>query len=427
MNYIETINYLESIEKFGIQPGLHRMHALLEEMGNPQKKLKYIHVAGTNGKGSTITFLNSILTESKYRIGVYTSPHIHKWNERIKVNNQYITDEEFSKVNSYVKNKVTILLQKGFEHPTTFEITTAAAFQFFYEKKCELVLLEAGLGGEFDATNVIDFAEVSIITKISFDHLDILGSTLREIARTKSGIIKEGTTLVLHSQDYEAENEIVKTVQNKNASLIKPNFDEIKVLKSDIEGFVFNYSNFTNLLITMLGEHQIRNAVIAINACLALNQKKDFKISDDDIRIGISKAYWLGRMEVINENPLVIIDGAHNEDGVANLVNSLSKYFPDQKIKFIIGVLQDKNYKKMIELILPIARSISTITPSNNRGLSSKVLAKCVEDQQFDDIDVFESMQEAIRSSLNSLGENEVICIMGSLYIIGEAREFFNK
>ncbi|WP_420540398.1 bifunctional folylpolyglutamate synthase/dihydrofolate synthase (plasmid) [Paenibacillus polymyxa] len=427
MNYNNALIYLEGLGNFGIKPGLQRMHNLLQEMGDPHKKLRYIHVTGTNGKGSTIAFINSILTEAGYRVGVYTSPHLNTWNERIKLNNNYITDEEFARLVFFVKDAVDKMIEKGYEHPTVFEIITAIAFQFFSENCCDIVLLEVGLGGEFDATNVIDAAEVSIITKISMDHSEYLGRTIEDIARTKSGILKKGTTLVLYPQDGHSENIIIEKATKNQCKVIIPDFSQIKINKMSIKGTSYRYSCYEEFNISLLGEHQIFNSIVALHACIALDQQGIFRINLNHIKQGLMKAHWSGRIEVLNDKPYIIMDGAHNEDGVFSLVKALKAYFPNKNINFIFGVLKDKDYLKMTQYILPIAKFVSTVSPLSDRSLSAAMLADIIHKQNFDNVKNFENLKEALHWNLSQSEEDAIICIMGSLYVVGEAKQLYQK
>jgi dihydrofolate synthase/folylpolyglutamate synthase len=264
VNYKEALNYLQDTLKFGIKPGLENINSLLRVMGDPHKKLKYVHVAGTNGKGSTAAFISSILAESGYRVGIFTSPSLQRFTERIKINSKEISEDELADLTGFVRKNVNELIDKGGVHPTEFEIVTAIAFEFFFRKECDIVVLEVGLGGRFDSTNVIDNPMVSVITTIGYDHMNILGDTLEKIAFEKAGIIKPHSDVVLYPQVREVEKVFESVCRERNAVLHKLEFDDLKIISSGMEGQTFDWRQYKGVRISMLGDYQTGNAVMAI-------------------------------------------------------------------------------------------------------------------------------------------------------------------
>lgn len=424
MNYGQAIEYIHNTLKFGVKLGLENIRALLGLMGDPHKKLKYVHVAGTNGKGSTVAFISSILMESGYKVGVFTSPYIERFTERIRVNTQEIPGEDLARITLFVKEKVELLVAGGGNHPTEFEIVTAIAFQYYYEEGCDIVVLETGLGGRFDSTNVIDSPLVSVITTISYDHMDKLGDTLTKIAFEKAGIIKDGTHVVLYPQTMEADRVFTDVCRDKNAVLRKVCFDEVEIKNFSIDGQEFDYGRSKSLKIRLLGEHQVKNAVIALETVSILSDK-GYRICEDSIRKGLTHAKWPGRLEVLRRKPIFLIDGAHNLEGAQTLSNFLRTYFPGKKIVFIIGILKDKDYKAIIKECVPLASQIITVAPKSDRALTARELADNVE-YYCNNVLVSDTIVEAVKKSLEITPEDGVICAFGSLYYIGEIRSEFS-
>lgn len=425
MEYSEALNYIHGALKFGTKLGLTNIRSLLELMGNPHKKLKFVHVAGTNGKGSTVAFISSILAKAGYRTGVYTSPYIERFTERMKINDVEISEQDLARITQFVKEKVEMLIAQGGNHPTEFEIVTAIAFQYFYEKKCDVVVLEVGLGGRFDSTNVIDKPMVSVITTISYDHMDHLGNTLPEIAFEKAGIIKPGSDVVIYPQTAEVEKVFEDVCTERGAELHRADFSELKPESFNVDGQIFRYKNYKDLRISLLGEHQTANAAVAIETIEILNNK-GFSISESDIREGLTNTRWPGRLEVLNKDPVFLIDGAHNPQGAMVLRDALNKYFPEKEKIFIVGILKDKDYKAVIETIAPIASCFITVTPRSERALPAAELGKFIE-TCCKNVSVSDTIEEAVYASLKFSKENSIICAFGSLYYIGEIRKLFVK
>lgn len=425
MTYEEALDYIHGTLKFGVKLGLENMRLLLELMGNPHKDLKYIHVAGTNGKGSVTAFISSILMEAGYRVGVYTSPYIQRFTERIQVNRNEISPCDLARITAFVREKVELMVQRGANHPTEFEIVTAIAFKYFCEMGCDVVVLEVGLGGRFDSTNIIDKSIVSVITTISYDHMNILGSTLSEIAFEKAGIIKEDGEVLLYPQQEEVERVFVEACSKKNARLHKVSFDSVRINSFSIDGQEFDYGAQKSFHIGLLGEHQVRNAIIAIE-CARQVSHKGFVIPETAIRRGLSGAKWPGRLEVLSKKPVFIIDGAHNREGANALSNFLKAYFPGKKILFILGVLKDKEYVSFIEACVPLAYGFVAVEPDSERALPASELAENIK-PYCNNVSISGKIEEAVKTSLEILPDDGVICAFGSLYYIGEIRTLFES
>lgn len=423
MDNIEALQYIKDSLKFGSILGLDRIERLLERMDNPHRKLKYVHVAGTNGKGSTVAFISSILMAAGYRVGTYTSPSIERFNERIRVNGEDIENEALASIITDIKGHIDDMVSKGEENPTEFEITTALAFQYFLDKECDIVVLEVGLGGRLDSTNVIESPEICVITTIDFDHMEILGNTLPLIASEKAGIIKAGSDVILYPQSEEAEGVILSNADSLGARVRKADFDSIHILSSDIFSQTFNYKGLSGLSIRLAGLHQTRNASVAIEAALLLSEK-GWKIDEDAIRSGLDSARWPGRFELLCEEPIFIADGAHNSQGVAMLRKNLEQLFPDRKITFIMGVLADKDYAEMVSEIAPIAQRFITVDVDNKRALPCEELAEMIEELEFEAIAAHD-VHAGIRLAMLLAGSDGIICSFGSLYYVGRVREYF--
>jgi len=381
MNYTECIQYLEEEVGFGSVPGLERIQALCSKLGNPEKKLSVIHVAGTNGKGSAVSMLSSILQAAGYRVGTYTSPHLDRYNERFLINGNEISDADFAKEITLMKEICSELATEGKAVPTLFEIVTGAAFHYFAEQKVDILVLEVGLGGKYDATNIIPAPLLSLIMSVSIDHTDFLGSSIEEIAAEKAGIIKKNCPVVLYSQDKIVYNIMWTKAQEEDAPFYCPENTEIHISSQNLEGTVFsvksNQFHFEDLYLPLLGSYQIQNCITVLEACAVL-QKQGLSLSEEFIRTGLKNARWAGRMEVCGKEPLVLLDGAHNVDGISQLAASIQTYFNDKKVTLILGVLGDKEYNKMAEYILPHADTVILTEPHSERKLDVFTLARSI-------------------------------------------------
>lgn len=423
MTYEEALTYIHSAHKFGKKLGLHNIGKLLSLMGNPQKKLRFVHIAGTNGKGSTSAFIGSILSEAGYKTGIYTSPYIQRFTERIRIGNDEITGSELAEITAVVKNCAEKMTQAGENHPTEFEIITAIAFEYYYRKKCDIVVLETGLGGRFDSTNIIDVPDLAVITSISLDHTERLGNTLSEIAFEKAGIIKPGGDVLLYSQNREAEQVIEKACIERGARLHRADFSSIVLHEFGIDGQVFSYGGFDRLRIGLLGRHQTRNAAVAVTAALLLAQK-GYAITEDNIRKGLETTKWPGRLEVMSRKPVLIIDGAHNPEGASVLKSTLDEYFPGRPVILIMGVAADKDYMTMIKTMVPGCKKFVAVETLTDRTLPAEELARYAG-IYCKNVSINDTIEEAVNTSLKTAGADDVICAFGSLYFMGAIRSMF--
>lgn len=422
LNYQEALKYIKNTQKFGSILGLERIAKLMELLGNPQKRLKFVHVAGTNGKGSTVAFMESVLTQAGYRVGMYTSPGLHSLNDRIRIGSKEIEDHRVAEIMDRIRWRIDEMISEGLDSPTEFEIITALAFEYFYQEETDIVLLEVGLGGRLDSTNVIETPLLSVITPVDYDHMDILGNTLEEIAGEKAGILKAGTELILYPQRQEAERVIMQKADELEIPVHKVSFDQVQGKGQDDYTQQFLYDN-EEYKLTILGEHQVKNAVVAIEALNVLDHI-GMRIPHDALKKGLLMAKWPGRFEILSHDPMVVIDGAHNLQGVQVLRSNLLKYFRDRKVIFIMGVLKDKSYIEMIEEILPLAKSFVTITVDSDRALSGEDLSEIIHDEGCEAI-YCDRMPLAIEKALSMRAGDEIICAFGSLYYIQEVRDYF--
>lgn len=407
MEYQEIIHTIENKRRFGSLPGVVVSRKLLAAVGDPQNDLAFIHIAGTNGKGSTAAFLREILKEAGIRAGMFTSPHLIDFTERIQVDGRQIPEEDAARLGE-------MLLNLDLEvHPTMFDYCLAMALLYFREQGCRLVILETGLGGRLDSTNVISAPLVSVITKIGYDHTEVLGDTLDKIAAEKAGILKPNTFMVSESQQQPAEK-VLKDCCSKLG--ISYQFVEAEKIKAVDHGF--SYEGKGSYRMRMLGMHQRENAMAAVFAAEAL-RIYGFEITDAQISQGIENATWNGRMELISKEPYLLIDGAHNGHGVHALAESLKELYPDEKFHFIMGVLADKDYKQMVKEILPLAESVTTVTPDSGRALQGETLAEYIRSYG-----VFAENTEQMQEAFLQIRDKTVA--FGSLYFIGEIRKFFH-
>ena len=431
ITYSEAIDYIYDLTKYGIKLGLKNINYLLYLLGEPHKKLKIIHVAGTNGKGSTCSSISSILQSDGYKVGLYTSPHLVDFAERIKINHKPIDRKKVSELLERIKPYIEkVANTPSYNHPTFFEVITSMAFLYFFEEQVDFLVLEVGLGGRLDATNVCE-PLISVITHIDYDHMDQLGNSLQEIAREKGGIIKPEGIVISSNQYEEVYNEIKKIAEEKN-SLIYSVGREInyKIVKSDIKGVIFDlkgiYHEYKNLHTPLLGRHQADNSATAITAIEAL-KIRGINITEKAIRAGLEKVKWTGRLEIIQHKPILILDGAHNPNGVKVVRDALKEIFSYHRLILVLAIFADKDYKKMIQIIVPNADLIIATKTENSRATSPRIIAK--EAAKYIDqnkIIVTENIPQAINCALSNSKEDDLICITGSLYTVGEAKRYFN-
>ena len=412
----EVLDYLYGLKKFGSKLRLEEMEKLVTALDNPQKKFKSIHIAGTNGKGSTSAFLAQILQEAGYKVGLYTSPHLVNFNERIKINGKDISGQKIVELSETIKKKV----EENKIDTTFFEFTTAMAFQYFADEQVDFAVVEVGLGGRLDATSVID-PEICVITNISLEHTRALGETKEEIANEKAAIIKENKIVVTAEID-EVVLDIFNSVCNqKNSSLMGLD----KELKFKIEDSSFNEQNFSvtgkindTFSIKMLGEYQIKNA------CLALLVADLLKISIDKIKLGLLNTFWAGRLQILQKNPLVMVDGAHNLEGIKNLVKFVKKI--DRKKILVLGIAEDKKLEEMVSLLVPLFDQI-IITEGNFKPTPVEKLNEVVLKYN-QNVKMIQDSKEAVEEALKLADEDDFVLVSGSLYLVGDIlKHKFNK
>lgn len=424
MNYEEAIEYIHSTYKFGSKLGLDRIKRLMDLLGNPQNSYKTIHIAGTNGKGSTCSLIHEVLVESGYKTALFISPYLEEFTERIQINKEHIDKESLARITALVKEKITLMIGEGYDHPTEFEIVTAVGFKYFQEQNVDFLVLEVGLGGRFDASNIVEKPLVCIITSISYDHMDQLGDTLEKIAFEKAGIIKEGSPVVIYPQADNITNVIKESARQKNAFVYQAYAHNIEKTSSDIAGQKFRYLkrdvfDLPEIKITLLGGHQLLNALTALLA-LELIKKEAFNISSESLVKGFSNCRFPGRFEIINKAPLIILDGGHNIDGINSFTRTLKEYVKE-KSTFFFAILKDKNPEEALKLLLPLAKEIYTLTPLSPRALKASDLAELIKKHtkiKVTPLDNYEDILPLIKNA----GKNDIMAFSGSLYMIGNVR-----
>lgn len=417
MNVNEALEYIHSVSWKGSVPGLSRTQNLLALMGNPEKKLKFVHIAGTNGKGSTAAMTASVLQKAGYRTGLYTSPYIYRFHERMQVDGVQISDEDLADVTAYVRPLAESLAEK----PTEFELVCCIAFEYFLRKQCDIVVLEVGMGGAFDATNVIEVPEVAVITNIGLDHTEVLGDTLEAIAETKSGIFKEGGNAVVYRGTPSVEAVFERVCAERHLSLKKADFDSLVLRSHDLEGQVFDCGARKGLHLPLLGGHQLKNAAVVLSIVDTLIEK-GWHISEQNIRDGLRDVQWPGRFDIVGRDPLFIIDGGHNPQCFEALIKNIQDYLPDRRIIALTGVLADKDYADMYRPILPFVEQFVCVTPPNPRKLESAQLADFLR-QGGATATACDTIEDGVRRALSLAGKDGVVLCFGSLYMIGSVRD----
>lgn len=421
MDYQESLSYLEGLGKFGIQLGMERIEGLLRELGNPEQKIKTVHVTGTNGKGSVSSMITNIILAAGLKAGKFTSPHLVRYNERININGQDISDDDFATVISAVKVAADSIVKKGVcDQPTQFEVLTAAAFLHFYLQKVDYAVIEVGLGGLWDSTNVIT-PEVAVITNVSLDHTDRCGSTLAAIAMQKAGIIKEKVPLVTAAEGEEALGPIVTMAMFKEAPvyLYGKAFYGTEV-ESSMEGqkFTLHAGDFyhSDYEIKLPGEHQIKNTSVAVVAAKLLS-KKDERINELALHLGVANTLWPGRLERISKEPDVILDGAHNPDGALALRKALDKYYPGKPVQFVFGMMGDKDMSGVIKTLITDKDTVHAVRVGNGeRAAAAETLTALIGGNAVAENELMAAYGKALKSA----GTDGVVCVCGSLYLVGE-------
>lgn len=418
MNEREAMEYIEGVGKSGIVPGLDSIRALCERLGDPQRDLKFVHVAGTNGKGSTAAFIASALKEGGYRVGQYISPVIFEYREKIRVNDVYISRAALCRLIQRLKEACDAMTAAGLPHPTAFEIETAMAFLYFKEKKCDIVVLETGMGGLKDATNIIENTLVAVLASISMDHMLFLGDTLEKIAAQKAGILKKGCRAVSLRQEEAAMSVIEAEAAKMGCRLTVADTAMASHVRYGLERQRFDYGGFKNVEIALAGRYQIDNAVLALEVMGALAEQ-GFPVREDRLRKGLCETRWPGRFSILARKPYFLVDGAHNEDAAKRLAGSLEFYFTNKRIIYIIGVFRDKEYEKVIAATHRLADQIITVAaPGNPRALPAYELAQAVAGYH-PDVTAVDSLEEAVEMSYLLADKGDVIVAFGSLAFLG--------
>ena len=416
MTYEEAIAYIHGLYWRGSKLGLERTIELCHLLGDPQKKLQFIHVAGTNGKGSTCAMLSRILHAQGYRTGLFVSPFVDRFNERIQFQNTPIPDEDLAAL----VTEIAPIVDAMESLPTEFEVITAVAFLYYVRQKCDYVVLEVGLGGELDSTNVIDTPLLSIITAIDYDHMHILGNTIQEIAKAKAGIVKDNGTVLFYGEHKDALPVIADACERHQAALYVCDRSSIVPEAYDLHGQTFSYKEYPHLKLGLLGEYQMNNAATVIDA-VELLRKQGVTISDDALREGLQTTKWPARFELLREDPPFFVDGGHNPHGVNGTVKTYKRLFSRKKAVIVMGMMADKDVDKSIQLLLPIAKEFYTATPDNARAMSAQDLASEIQ-KLGGKATPFATVSDAVHRAMQSKGPALAV---GSLYMAGEVHAAF--
>ena len=417
---------MDEVSKYGSVLGLESMRELLRRLGDPQNELKFIHISGTNGKGSVLAYLSTILSGAGYRTGRYISPTLFSYRERIQVDGEYIEKESLACHVTAIAAAAEDMQKAGLPSPTVFEIETALAFLYFKEKRCDIVTLEVGCGGLLDATNVITTTVMEVIASISMDHTDLLGDTLAKIAAQKAGIIKPDTMVVSAQQKSEAAQVIEDTCKEQYCTLQMVDESKISNVHYGAEGQTFSYKTWENVAISLAGSYQIKNAALALEGVEAL-RKLGYALSDQQVREGLLHTAWRGRFTTLPRDPTVIIDGAHNPAAARELKDSLERYFPGKTLYYVMGMFKDKDYAQVIDLTAPLARHIITVeTPGNPRAMPARELAEAVGKVN-PSVEWADSVAHGVEKALAMAGKEDAVIVFGSLSFLGEAADAVNE
>lgn len=422
MNERQVMEYMEEIGRYGIVPGLDNIRELCRRLGDPQKELRFVHIAGTNGKGSVSAYVAKVLSCAGYRVGRYLSPTLFGYRERIQVNGRWIARSALCRGVERIREICGEMRAQGLPHPTPFEVETALGFLYFREKGCDLVVLETGMGGREDATNLIENTVAAVLTSVSMDHMKFLGSTLEKIAWQKAGIMKTGRPAVSACQKEEAMRVIRDSAEALGCPLTVMRPEELSHVRYGLQKQSFDYGGLEKMEISLAGKYQVENAALAVDVINVLNNN-GYSISEKQLRQGLRETVWPGRFTVLGKRPYFIADGAHNEDAAKRLAESLEFYFTNRRIIYIIGVLKDKEYEKIIALTHSLADQIITVTPPENpRAMPAYLLAQEVA-KVHPNVTVADSLEEAVEMSRLLAGKEDVIVAFGSLSYMGRLME----
>ena len=420
MDYQEALAYISGTAFFGSKPGLERIAALLEKLGDPQKQLRFVHIAGTNGKGSCAAMTASILKAAGYKTGLYTSPYLYRFNERMQIGGKQIPDDTLAQLVARVKP----IAEAMDDHPTEFELMTAVAMLWYAEERCDVVVLEVGLGGRFDATNIIDAPEAAVIMNIGLDHTAVLGETVEQIAFEKAGILKPGTEAVLFEQPENVTAVIRARCEELGVPLHVADFSQIVSEFDSLYGQSFTYRGEPYAL-PLLGRHQLKNAATVLELVEVL-RRKGWKLEQSDVEHGLYAVSWPGRFELLSDDPLFVVDGGHNPQCAQTVAENLLHYFPDKRRILLLGILRDKDVAGLTDILDPAADEYLCITPDSFRALPAAELAEHLK-RYGKPVTVCDSIRDGVTAALERSDGDTVVCAVGSLYSVGEIRYFFGK
>lgn len=420
ITYAEALEYIHTAHRSAVKHGLDNIRNLLNLLGNPHRNLSVIHIAGTNGKGSVASMIASMLHAQGYKTGLYTSPYVTRFNERIRIDGTEIADDQLAALTEEVKRAIDTISDPWIR-PTEFQVITAIAFLYFYRQKCDYVILETGMGGRLDPTNIVENTLCSVITSIGYDHMNRLGNTLPQIAFEKCGIIKQNGVVVTYpAQKSEVLDVILRECEKKGARLIIA--DMPIDIKSTASGNEFNYASFGRVKISLTGTYQPYNAATALAVVQALRKYTDVQLSDEAVYRGMLNASWPGRFEILSERPVIIVDGAHNIDGMARFSSSIVHMYQNKPITLVFGMMRDKQYKDCARLISPIAKHVITTTVPSPRSASAEELAESCSGAE--NVIVCPIPKKAAELALELTGIDGIIAVIGSLYLVGELRQY---
>ncbi len=426
MNYDQAVSYIHETKKYGSKLGLTNISKLLELLGNPQDYLSFVHVAGTNGKGSVCAYIATTLVKAGYKTGLFISPYIEKFTERIQIDFNNMKEEHLVDVVLRVKHCVNLMLINKMNHPTEFEINTAIAMTYFHEQHCDIVVLETGLGGRFDSTNVIKKNEVSIITALGFDHVAVLGNSIDKIAFEKAGIIKDNCPVVIYGRNNLMAIEVIKHVAViKKAKVTLSNYKLVNNLNGNEDGYTFDYKHISNLSIGLRGIHQVDNAITALEALFIL-QKKGYSINTAHIIKGFKNTKWPGRLEVLSKTPYIMCDGAHNPQAANALKEYFDKFHHGKKIIFLMGVMSNKEYDQMAAILVKDAKGVICVQVDNERALPKEQLAKTCK-KYCHNVLVSDTIASGMDTAVKMWNKQDVICSFGSLYLIADVKKYVRE
>ena len=420
MNYEEALEYIHAVQWAGHKPGLSRTRTLLAALGDPHKTLKFVHVAGTNGKGSTAAMLASCLQAAGYRVGLFTSPFINRFNERIQINGEQIPDEALVQLVEQVRPAADAMT----DIPTEFEIITALGMLWFARQRCDIVVLEVGLGGTLDSTNVIDPPECAVITALGMDHVKELGPTLADIAAAKAGILKPGSPAVSYGGVPEADAVIARVAKEQHAPLTVVDFSKLRLDGGDLDEVTFDFDGLDGVRLPLIGSYQPRNAAVAITALRVL-RGRGWHIPEQAIRKGLETVKWPGRFELLRRAPAFVLDGSHNAHGMQATVQSLRDRFPGEKFVFLLSIMADKDVDEMLDLLAPLAKRFVTVAAHTPRALPAETLAEAIRTRSIP-AEAAPGIEEGV-ARVVELGGQGPVCALGTLYFSGEVREAFQK